>query len=66
MKDRIILKIPKREITFLTKIIEGYDNLGIVSTIDPSEGLVMIRLTPDTEPIIRQILAELPFIEEMK
>ena len=65
MKDRILLKIPRKEITYLTKIIEGYDNIGIVSTIERNAGLVMIRLTPDTEPIIRSILAELPFVEEI-
>ena len=65
MNDKILLKIPRKEITYLTKIIESYDNIGVVSTIERNEGLVMIRLTPDTEPIIRSILAELPFVEEI-
>ena len=59
----IYVKIPKNEISFLTKIFEGYDNLGVVSTIDRVEGLVVIRITPDTEADVRKILQNLSFVE---
>lgn len=57
--------IPQR-IDFLTKIIEAYDHLGIVSTIDPKAGLVIIRGTEDSISEIREIVANLPFsLEEI-
>lgn len=59
----IYVKLPKNKISFLTKIIEGYDNLGIVSTVDPAGGVAVIRITPDTEAEIRKILQNLPFVE---
>lgn len=65
-ENKVFLKIPKRQIAFLTKIIEGYDNLGVVSTIDAQEGIVMIHLTPDTRQEILEIIAQLPFVEEVK
>lgn len=65
MENKVYLKIPKREITYLTKIIEGFDNLGVVSTIDAQEGRVMIHLTPDTRAEILNIIAQLPFVEEV-
>ncbi|MBZ4652834.1 MAG: peptidase family protein [Peptococcaceae bacterium] len=65
MRNRICLKIPKKEITYLTKIMEGYDNLGVVSTIDPKEGLVMIHITPDTRDTVREILHHLPFVTDI-
>lgn len=64
MENKIFLKIPTKEITYLTKIIEGYDNLGVVSTIDAREGRVVIHLTPDTRPEIMEIISRLPFVEE--
>lgn len=63
MENEIVLKIPRKEISFLTKIIEGYDNLGVVSTLDKQEGLVVVRVTPDTEAEIREILGRLSFID---
>lgn len=65
MENKIYLKVPKREITYLTKIIEGFDNLGVVSTINAQEGRVMIHLTPDTRAEIMGIIANLPFVEEI-
>ena len=66
MKSEIYVRIPKEKISFLTKIIEGYDNLGIVSTVSPGRGLAVIRVTPDTEADVRQVLSNLPFVEEIE
>ncbi len=64
LENRILLRIPKKDINFLNRIIEGYDNLGVVSTLDPQEGLVMVRVTPDTRQEVMKILAEMPFAIE--
>jgi hypothetical protein len=45
----------------LTRLIEAYDHLGIVSTMDQASGKVVIRVTPDTWPEIIEILQHLPF-----
>ncbi len=59
--DRIYARISLKNIDMLTKIIEGYDHLGIVSTVNGHAGLVVVRVTPDTCQEIRQILEHLPF-----
>jgi len=64
-KSEIYVKIPRKEISFLTKIIEGHDNLGVVSTVCPESGLAVIRITPDTADDIRKVLAGLSFVEEI-
>lgn len=66
MENRIYLKVPKESIALLTKLIEGYDNLGVVSTINPQEGLVMVHVTPDTENDILAILQGLSFVESIE
>lgn len=63
--SRIFLRIPRKEITLLTKIIESYDNIGVVSTIDSVKGLVMIHITPDTRGTVLEIVKELSFVEEI-
>ena len=61
MKTEIFAKISPYDIDFLTKIIEAYDNLGISSTINPSEGEIIIRVTEDTYHDMMDILHHMPF-----
>jgi hypothetical protein len=61
MKSEIIAKVNPENIDMLTKIIEAYDNLGIVSTLNRDQGLVIIRGTEDTYPELQQILTHIPF-----
>lgn len=46
----------------LTKLVEAYDNLGIVSTLDQTSGMVKIRVTQDTWEDMIKILNNLPFL----
>lgn len=61
--NKVCLKIPKEKIASLIRIIEGYDNVGLVTTINPKEGVVIIQQTPDTAEIISNILQEITFVE---
>lgn len=45
----------------LNRIFEGYDGIGIVSTIDRKAGLVMVRVTPQTIGEAREIIENVPF-----
>ncbi len=49
----------------LTKLIEAYDNLGIVSTVNQAEGKVVIRVTSDTWAEMISILNHLPFLVDV-
>jgi len=49
------------DIDMFNKIIEGYGHLGIVSTIDRKMGMVVVRVTEDTYPEIKEILLNMPF-----
>ncbi len=57
----IYAQVSPHDIDFLSKIIEGYDNLGVLSTLNPAEGRVIIRVTEDTWPDMMEVLAHLPF-----
>jgi hypothetical protein len=61
MKNEIYAIISPDCIDMLTKLVEAYDNLGIVSTLDQTRGRVVIRVTPDTWGEVMDILNNLPF-----
>ncbi len=50
-----------QKIDFLSKIIEAYGHLGIVSTIDAKSGIILIRTTPSTKEQVETIISNLPF-----
>lgn len=61
MKDEIYAQVSPDRIDMLTKLVEAYDHLGVVSTLDQNMGTVVIRVTTDTWQEMLEILAHLPF-----
>jgi len=60
VSDGLYIKVEPCNITFISRIMEGYEYFGVVTTIDRSEGLLVIRTTPDMRPEIQAILMSLP------
>lgn len=61
----IFLKVAPVHIDMLNKIVEGYDNLAVVTTINASEGKLVLRVTPDTREDVLKILHHMPFSVEI-
>lgn len=61
----IYVKIAPENIDRITRLIEAYENLGIVSTADRQNGLVIIRGTLDTCEDLREIIINMPFAVEI-
>lgn len=61
MCNDIYGRVEPVNIDMLSKIVEAYEHLGIVSTLDRRQGLVVIRCTEDTREDMLGILAALPF-----
>lgn len=61
MSADIYGRVEPANIDMLSKIVEAYEHLGIVSTLDRRQGLVVIRCTADTRDDLLGILACLPF-----
>jgi hypothetical protein len=53
------LRISPDRIHYLKFILEGYDNLATLSTVDARQGLVRIRYTPEVEEDLTQLLTEI-------
>lgn len=61
MKDEIYAQVSPDRIDMLTKLVEAYDHLGVVSTLDQKQGTVVVRVTTDTWAEMLEILHHLPF-----
>lgn len=69
--DKIIyIQIEPKHVNYVNRIMEGYEYLGVVSTLDRTAGILVIRATPDTAHEVHEILANLPievrFIEDFE
>ena len=58
MIRHIVFRIDPSMVYFLRFILEGYDNLFVLSTIDRTEGLVKIHYVKSAENDLHSILEE--------
>ncbi|MBC8247395.1 MAG: DUF4911 domain-containing protein [Deltaproteobacteria bacterium] len=52
-------RVDRREIFFIQSIFEGYDGLAMMSTIDPTRGVIRLSMYPGTETDVSDILQDL-------
>jgi len=52
-------RIDRREIAHLRFILEAYDGIAIVSTLDAHAGLVVVHIAPGCEQDVETILQDL-------
>ena len=56
---KVICNIPKKDVLILNSFIDAYEGIGIVRTVDPKAGLVIIYATDATYKIVIKVLEEL-------
>ena len=52
-------QVDRREISFMKFILEAYDNVAVVSTVDPQLGRVKVRIAPGCEALVDGIVTGL-------
>jgi len=52
-------RVDRKEISYLKFIIEAYDGIAIVTTIDPVEGLIALHVAPGCERTVERVLKDL-------
>lgn len=60
MHEQILIRIDVKYINYLNRIMEGYEYLGVVTTVKDRVGVLRIRVTPDTYREVQDILENLP------
>ena len=54
-----IFRVDRREINYLTITIEAYDGMSVVTTIDPHEALIELKISPGCETLVFELLNSL-------
>lgn len=57
----IWVKLESQQIHYLNRVLEGYEYLGALTTLDPKLGIAQIRATEDTIDDVVLVLENLPF-----
>lgn len=52
-------RVDRREIAFIRFIVEAYDGLAIVTTLDSDTGLIELQIAPGCEQDVETILQDL-------
>ena len=60
MKDKVrFFQLPKEKIVEFIFLLEGYDGIGIVRTLDRDRGIIEVLIAPDLEKDFEQFLKEI-------
>lgn len=49
-------RVARRQISFVKFILEAYDNLAVLTTIDPYQALVQVAIAPGCETLVAGIM----------
>ena len=52
-------RVDRREIAFIKFILEAYDGLAVLETLDPVAGMVIFHIAPGCEAEVDMILQDL-------
>lgn len=52
-------RVDRREIAFIRFILEAYDGVAIVKTLDPEAGIVEFQIAPGCEPDFEKIIRDI-------
>ena len=52
-------RVDRREIAFIKFILEAYDGLAVMETLDPMSGMVVIHIAPGCEADVEMIFQDL-------
>lgn len=60
---RVYIEIPPETVNYINRIIEGYEYLGILTTLDPKRATCQINSTADTRNIVIDVLTHLTDVD---
>ena len=57
--SQLVLRIAPNRIHFFKFILEGYDGLAVLSTLDSKKGIILLRYPPEMEHDLVCLLEDL-------
>ena len=63
----LLIQIPPHEIAYLNFVLESYEGVAAVRTVDPRKGIVELMISPhyqeETKEILKSLAEEFPIQE---
>lgn len=63
MDSSVYIEIKPGDVNYVNRILEGYEYLGILTTINPRRATCVIHATEDTRADVIQILSHVSEVE---
>lgn len=57
--DFVYIQINPHDVNYVNRILESYEYLGVLTTLEPAKGICCIHSTADTKEDVRRVLASL-------
>lgn len=57
--DAVYIEINPHDVNYVNRILEGYEYLGILTTIDPRRAVCCIHSTADTRQDVEEVVSHL-------
>jgi hypothetical protein len=54
-----LYRVDRRRISLIKFIFEAYEGLAVVTTLDPAEGIIALRVAPGCEDAARAVMLDL-------
>ncbi|MDR3259069.1 MAG: DUF4911 domain-containing protein [Fusobacteriaceae bacterium] len=54
-----LIQSRRDDIDFINKIIEAYEGVGLIRTLDPQKGIINLIVTNDFKDVAREIIKDL-------
>jgi hypothetical protein len=51
-------RVDRRQISFIKFILEAYDNMAVVTTLDPYQAVIQVTTAPGCETVIRRAIED--------
>lgn len=59
-EDEVYFQVDPHKMTYITRILEGYEYLGVITTVDAAKGIARVRSVADTKEVVKTVLLSLP------
>jgi len=61
--NKYVFRTDRRELNYLSLIIESYDGMAVVKTIDPYEALIELCVSPGCDSLVLELIDSLKISE---
>ena len=56
---KTLFKVERKEINYIQSIMESYDGMAGVTTIDPEKAIIEVRISPGCETMVFELIDSL-------